>query len=145
MAEKTYSEKLLDIRWQKKRVEILVRDKWTCKKCGNGDRTMHVHHNCEYDGRDPWEYPENLLETLCCFCHKGEHPESEKQYAVATEEQKILWRLLPEKETEEIKSINSQIESLREQLLSKLSESSMYLILGNISDLQKKRLKLLTH
>lgn len=69
MAEgkKSYSEKLRDPRWQKKRLEILSRDEWKCKLCGDEKNTLHVHHN-EYEG-EPWDAPSDSLETLCEHCH----------------------------------------------------------------------------
>jgi 5-methylcytosine-specific restriction endonuclease McrA len=33
--KKTYSELLKSPKWQKKRLEIMSRDKFTCKKCGD--------------------------------------------------------------------------------------------------------------
>lgn len=67
----TYSEKLKDPRWQKKRLEILQRDEFTCKWCGDSDSTLHVHHIAYYDG-DVWDTPNDLLITLCLNCHKYE-------------------------------------------------------------------------
>lgn len=68
-----YSKKLLDARWQKKRLEIMGRDCFTCQKCQATDhRTLHVHHRHYLFGRDPWDYPNELLVTLCATCHKQE-------------------------------------------------------------------------
>lgn len=67
-----YSKLLLDPRWQKKRLEILNRDEWTCKNCCNAEETLHVHH-CYYEkGKKPWEYPDASLLTLCATCHQEE-------------------------------------------------------------------------
>lgn len=71
MEKKTYSEKLKDPRWQKKRLEILERDSWTCKGCGAKERTLHVHHIFYFPGKDPWEIENGFLITLCEDCHKG--------------------------------------------------------------------------
>lgn len=57
----------LDPRWQKRRLEILERDNWTCYACGSKDDTLHVHH-VMYCGK-PWEAPASLLQTLCETCH----------------------------------------------------------------------------
>ncbi len=65
---KTYLRKLSDPRWQKKRLKILERDKWTCKKCGDTETELHVHH-LEYH-KDPWNTPDKLLITLCAHCHQ---------------------------------------------------------------------------
>lgn len=68
----TYSEKLKDPRWQKKRLEILNRDNFECKHCGSKEKTLHVHHT--YYGRnlDPWEAENKWLVTLCFECHEEE-------------------------------------------------------------------------
>lgn len=67
MATKTYLEKLKDPRWQKKRLEILERDEWTCRSCGNKKKTLHVHHQ-KYS-RYPWSINSDFLITYCEDCH----------------------------------------------------------------------------
>ncbi len=69
----TYSEKLKDPRWQKKRLEILERDKWTCQWCGDTQATLHVHHECYEKGEEPWDTWSELLTTVCETCHKVQH------------------------------------------------------------------------
>ena len=64
---KTYSRKLSNPLWQKKRLKILNRDKWACKKCSDTETELHVHH-LEYH-KDPWNTPDKLLITLCAHCH----------------------------------------------------------------------------
>lgn len=68
---KKYSEKLLDPRWQRKRLEIFQRDKFQCVYCCADDKTLHVHH-LEYVG-EPWEAPNESLLTVCLECHDDEH------------------------------------------------------------------------
>uniref|UniRef100_A0A6H2A2N3 Putative HNH endonuclease n=1 Tax=viral metagenome TaxID=1070528 RepID=A0A6H2A2N3_9ZZZZ len=69
----TYSEKLKDPKWQKKRLEIFQRDNWQCKNCGSKEKTLNVHHCWYYYGKkDPWEYDDKSLVTLCENCHKDE-------------------------------------------------------------------------
>jgi hypothetical protein len=63
-----YWKKLQDPRWQKRRLEILQRDNFTCRACGSKDKTLHVHHDF-YQG-DPWEAPGPWLHTLCWECHE---------------------------------------------------------------------------
>jgi hypothetical protein len=67
-----YSDKLKDPRWQKKRLEILQRDNWECQRCEDKKSTLHVHHRRYIPGRDPWDYPEETLVTLCEDCHEEE-------------------------------------------------------------------------
>lgn len=70
--KQTYSDKLKDLRWQKKRLEILEAAKWQCEDCGKGEAdgiTLHVHH-CHYErGKEPWEYSRNELMAVCEACH----------------------------------------------------------------------------
>ncbi len=68
----TYSEKLRDPRWQRKRLEVMQRDDFACQKCGAKDKTLNVHHMIYRKGAEPWEYPLNLLLTLCEPCHEEE-------------------------------------------------------------------------
>jgi hypothetical protein len=65
----TYSDKLKDPRWQKKRLEILERDNWTCQWCQDTQNTLHVHH-MKYNG-DPWDADSDHLITLCYSCHES--------------------------------------------------------------------------
>ena len=66
----SYAEKLKDPRWQKMRLKVLERDEWKCRECGDSNSTLHVHHLIYFPGREPWEYNDNLLITLCEECHK---------------------------------------------------------------------------
>jgi len=77
--KKSYLEKYKDPRWQKKRLEILERDKWSCKRCTRLDAPLHVHHRIYISGKDPWDYENNLLVTLCEDCHEYE-TETRKAY-----------------------------------------------------------------
>lgn len=63
----TYQQKLKDPRWQKKRLEVLQRDNFTCKLCGDNTITLHVHHTV-YSG-NPWDVAIENLHTLCEHCH----------------------------------------------------------------------------
>lgn len=65
----TYSEKLRDPRWQKKRLQIFERDNWTCIFCGSKDKNLQVHHAI-YRRADPWDYPDYVYQTLCADCHE---------------------------------------------------------------------------
>ena len=62
---------LADPRWQRRRLEIMARDKFQCRRCGAGDKTLHVHHVKYFKKRiPPWEYPAKLLITVCEDCHE---------------------------------------------------------------------------
>lgn len=74
MAKKSYLTLLKDPRWQKKRLEVLTRDQWTCQLCQEGSQTLHVHHKHYYKDRLPWEYADHELVTLCVACHTAMEP-----------------------------------------------------------------------
>lgn len=75
----SYAEMLKDPRWQKRKTEILNRDKFTCLLCGDTKNTLHVHHLRYIKGRNPWEYGDEDLITLCEDCHNKTHEEINKQ------------------------------------------------------------------
>lgn len=70
-SKEDYFAKLKDPRWQKKRLEILERDEFSCRGCGDKDSTLHVHH-LWYEGNNPWDAPTESLLTLCETCHEFE-------------------------------------------------------------------------
>jgi hypothetical protein len=65
----TYQEQLKDPRWQKKRLQVLERDNWTCTACKATDKTLHIDHLCYVPDESPWETPLAHLQTLCETCH----------------------------------------------------------------------------
>jgi hypothetical protein len=67
-----YQQKLLDPRWQRKRLGILQRDEWRCQKCFDDTTTLHVHHRYYEQSCEPWDYHDNALVTLCADCHQAE-------------------------------------------------------------------------
>jgi len=77
MSSSSYSSKLRDARWQRKRLEIMQRDEFTCKSCGASDKdegtTLNVHHAYYEKNKNPWEYPEESLTTMCEECHEARH------------------------------------------------------------------------
>lgn len=68
----TYAEKLLDPRWQKRRLEIMQAARFECSSCGAADKTLHVHHKFYLKGFEPWDYDDDQLECLCVDCHAME-------------------------------------------------------------------------
>jgi len=67
----SYSDSLKHPNWQKRRLEILKRDDFTCRNCQSSDKTLNVHH-IKYKGK-PWEVESKYLITLCEDCHGQEH------------------------------------------------------------------------
>lgn len=68
-----YSEQLKSPMWQKKRLEIMQKDNFTCQICGDTKNTLHVHHLYYEKGNKIYDYPDKCLITLCENCHKNEH------------------------------------------------------------------------
>lgn len=68
IVKESYSDKLRSPKWQRKRLEILQRDDFTCKTCGDTETTLNVHH-IEYGKGDPWDVENDKLITLCEHCH----------------------------------------------------------------------------
>lgn len=64
---KTYSQQLQHPKWQKKRLEILKRDKFRCKMCSDKETQLQIHH-LKYSGK-PWEAKNEDLISLCSQCH----------------------------------------------------------------------------
>lgn len=73
-----YGAALFDPRWKVKRKEILERDKDKCVIC-KSSLDLQVHHRQYHFSRrlnvfkDPWEYDNDLLITLCERCHQKGH------------------------------------------------------------------------
>lgn len=66
----SYSKKLQNPLWQKKRLEILQRDNFECTLCGSKDKELHVHHRWYQFGKEIWDYPDINFQTLCYECHE---------------------------------------------------------------------------
>lgn len=83
--KQTYQEKLRSPKWQKKRLEIMDRDRFMCSHCYSGDKTLAVHHRYYLKGKEPWEYEDSCFITLCENCHEYEHshrPEAESELLI---------------------------------------------------------------
>jgi 5-methylcytosine-specific restriction endonuclease McrA len=72
-----YYDKLLKSEWTIKKNKILKRDEYKCTCCGSGENLV-VHHTFYFgDYRNPWEYPNKSLITLCETCHHDYHLHNE--------------------------------------------------------------------
>jgi len=91
-----YQKKLLDPRWQKKRLEILEAANWKCEWCSSSTQTLHVHHGYYRKGADPWDYADEYFHTLCHRCHeKAEYERGEIYRVIAMVPPSRLYDLLP--------------------------------------------------
>ncbi len=82
----TYSEKLKDQRWQKRRLELLEAAGWKCtrKECENPKEKpeLHVHHKVYLRGLDPWDYEDWALQVVCNECHAAVQEQMESAHVV---------------------------------------------------------------
>ncbi|MHC8949245.1 hypothetical protein [Sphingobacterium hungaricum] len=74
----TYGAALLDERWKKRRKEILGRDNNQCVNCGAEEKLQVHHRQYHFEIRlrkfkEPWDYPNILMITLCEKCHQRGH------------------------------------------------------------------------
>jgi len=73
-----YAELLKSAEWQLRRSQILIRDGYRCRNCGE-TVSLEVHHrqyhylSKEEHFKLPWKYKDQLLITLCYSCHKKGH------------------------------------------------------------------------
>lgn len=86
-------EKYRHPKWQKRRLEMLESAGYCCQQCSAEDKTLHVHHRRYFRGRDPWDYPDELLKVLCQECHQevSEILDSFKSLLAEMELDDLLW------------------------------------------------------
>ena len=71
--KKEFAETYRTAEWQKKKYEILERDKFTCQLCGNTTRIMEVHHiTYKHCYGKAYNALNGELITLCRVCHRGD-------------------------------------------------------------------------
>lgn len=71
-AKQKYKKLLEHPLWQRKRLEIMKRDGFMCRWCGNDDQLLHIHH-LKYGNGKPWEVPDEWLVAICEDCHWNAH------------------------------------------------------------------------
>jgi hypothetical protein len=137
-----YSKLLLSPQWQRKRLEIMQRDNFTCVRCGDSKTTLNVHHIRYVRGRKPWEYEPKHLETLCAPCHKNEHGKSSR---TATPQETIRVEFIPELYSDPVraKALNDEItrlqESLKKEEAGQGNFPTVMHLMGLINDLIKEK------
>lgn len=74
----SYAALILHPKWKAKRQEILWRDRRCCVICASAIE-LQVHHRQYHfvyatnKFKDPWDYPDHLMITLCAICHSRGH------------------------------------------------------------------------
>lgn len=69
----TYKDQLKNPKWQRKRLEVLELNDFTCQQCGSKENELHVHHLTYIKNRKVWEYHSDSLICICASCHKTLH------------------------------------------------------------------------
>lgn len=113
----TYSDKLKNPKWQKKRLEILNLHGFKCEKCGCEDKELHVHHRFYLKGREVWQYDNDVFQVLCCDCHEKEHSKEKETIEVIPEKYKELIELV-----DTLNSRNNMNQEYLEYLLKNIIE-----------------------
>lgn len=70
----SYHDDMKTATWQKRRLQLLERDKWKCQNhdCTGESQQLEIHHIDYIPGQKIWEYPDDMLLTLCSKCHSKE-------------------------------------------------------------------------
>lgn len=71
----TWERQLRTRRWNNKRTEILIRDHFKCQHpgCNVHSWGVEVHHLDYLGNLQAWEYPNDMLVTLCHEHHSDHH------------------------------------------------------------------------
>jgi hypothetical protein len=96
MSKLTYAQKLLDPRWQRRRLEVLQAAGWKCQWCNDSNKTLHIHHLIYRRGVEPWDHEDGDLVALCEPCHReeGEKMEEIKDRLTEGVEREMVWLIL---------------------------------------------------
>jgi len=100
----SYSEKLRDPRWQKKRLQIMERDEFTCRDTSETGETLNVHHSWYAKG-DPWDTPDEFLLTLSETAHK-------ERQALEDRAKKALGLIMASNHMEPLEELTVMLEGL---------------------------------
>jgi 5-methylcytosine-specific restriction endonuclease McrA len=85
----TFKKQYESPKWQKKRLEIMKRDDFTCQLCGATDKQLDVHHIYYEKDKMIWELDNECYVTLCKDpCHKEAHTYIKKLSSL------IAWNVL---------------------------------------------------
>ena len=72
MTKNQYSRQLKKPQWITRRSARIILAGGKCERC-QSSKLLNVHHKNYIEGRNAWDYPDELLEVLCRSCHRLEH------------------------------------------------------------------------
>lgn len=78
----SWKEQYLHPNWQKMRLFVLNRDKFTCINCKSVHSQLHVHHLKYIKNKFIWDVPVWYLVSLCDACHSEEHNRDLKSWRI---------------------------------------------------------------
>jgi hypothetical protein len=92
----SYSEKLKDQRWQRKRLQLLEEANWKCQRARceslNPEKdSLHIHHKFYLRNTDPWDYPEHAYYVVCEKCHAIVQHRMEISHEALALEDMLAW------------------------------------------------------
>lgn len=114
--------------WKERRSEILRRDRFKCTVCGSSYCTLNVHHLEYLPGRAYWDYPDELLITVCRSCHQKIHGKKEGKLKRSLDEvvEEIKDRKRPQKTDVEVSLQMSNHKVPRPMIMINGKESIVY-------------------
>jgi hypothetical protein len=70
-----YQKDLNTKQWQDRSHRIKTRDNLKCQafNCKTPNASLQVHHIDYFNHKKPWQYPDDMLITLCSVCHELEN------------------------------------------------------------------------
>lgn len=70
-----YQQDLNTKHWQDRSHQIKTRDNLKCQafNCTTPNSILQVHHLDYFNHKKPWQYPDDMLITLCSTCHEKEN------------------------------------------------------------------------
>lgn len=69
MRKLTYSEKLRDPMWLRRKADLIEGVK-CCELCLTENIPLEPHHRYYKSGTEPWDYPDHAFQVVCRGCHK---------------------------------------------------------------------------
>lgn len=65
-----YKEQIKDPRWQRKRLEAMQADRFTCQICFHSDKPLNVHHKRYIEGAKAWNTKQTNLSPFAKIAMK---------------------------------------------------------------------------
>ena len=120
-----YSKRLKDPRWQRKRLDVMERDNFTCRDTGATDEPLNVHH-CWYAKGGPWETPSEYMLTLTEEAH-------ERRQQTEARAKQALGGIMASLPPAELEKLTNQLEEARYDADTQGGESPVIMGIGRFN------------